>query len=72
MLTYDPLWQTLKRKGISQYRLIKDYGIDNAQLQRLRENAVVKTLILDKLCRILDCPIQDIVEYRPDPPKDDE
>ena len=72
MLTYDPLWQTLKRKGISQYRLIKDYGIDNAQLQRLRENAVVKTLILDKLCRILDCPIQDIVEYRPDPPKNDE
>jgi DNA-binding Xre family transcriptional regulator len=72
LLTYDPLWQTLKRKGISQYRLIKDYGIDNAQLQRLRENAVVKTLILDKLCRILDCPIQDIVEYRPDPPKDDE
>ena len=72
MLTYDPLWRTLKRKEISQYRLIKDYGIDNAQLQRLRENAVVKTLILDKLCRILDCPIQDIVEYRPDPPKDDE
>ncbi len=72
MLSYDPLWQTLKRKGISQYRLIRDYGIDNAQLQRLRENAVVKTLILDKLCRILDCPIQDIVEYRPDPPKDSE
>ena len=72
MLTYDPLWQTLKRKGISQYRLIKDYGIDNAQLQRLRDNAVVKTLILDKLCRILDCSIQDIVEYRPDPPQTDE
>lgn len=72
MLTYDPLWQTLKRKGISQYRLIKDYGIDNAQLQRLRDNAVVKTLILDKLCRILDCSIQDIVEYRPDPPQKDE
>ncbi len=49
----------------------KEYGIDNAKLQRLRDNAVVKTLILDKLCRILDCPIRDIVEYRPDPPQND-
>ena len=47
MLTYDPLWQTLKWKGISQYRLFKDYGIDSAELQRLRDNAVVKTMILD-------------------------
>lgn len=70
MLCYDPLWRTLKEKGISQYRLIKDYGIDKAQLQRLRDNAVVKTLILDALCRILDCPIQDVVEYRPDPPRE--
>ena len=65
MIRYDPLWETLKRKNISQYKLIKDYGIDNAQLQRLRENAVVKTMILDTLCSILDCKIEDIVEYVP-------
>ena len=34
MIKYDPLWRTLKEKGISQYQLIKDYGIDKAQLQR--------------------------------------
>lgn len=66
MIRYDPLWKTMKKKNISQYALIKDYGIDKAQLQRLRENSVVKTIILDTLCRILDCPIQDIVEYVPD------
>ena len=33
MIKYDPLWRTLKEKGISQYQLIKDYGIDKAQLQ---------------------------------------
>ena len=38
MIKYDPLWRTLKEKGISQYQLIKDYGIDKAQLQRLRQN----------------------------------
>lgn len=49
MIKYDPLWRTLKEKGISQYQLIKDYGIDKAQLQRLRQNLVVKTLILNRL-----------------------
>lgn len=66
MITYEPLWDTLKRKNISQYSLIKDYGIDKAQLQRLRSNMIVKTVILDRLCKILDCPIEEIMKYVPD------
>ncbi len=66
MLKYENLWRTLKAKNISQYKLIKDYGIDKAQLHRLRKNMVVNTLILDRLCSILDCRIEDIVEYVPD------
>ena len=66
MIKYDRLWDTLKEKGISQYKLIKDYGIDKAQLHRLRKNMVVKTIILDRLCQILDCPIEEIMEYIPD------
>ena len=57
MIKYDPLWQTLKSKN---------YGIDKAQLQRLRQNMVVKTIILNRLCQILDCRIEDIMEYVPD------
>ena len=66
MIKYDPLWRTLKEKGISQCQLIKDYGIDKAQLQRLRQNLVVKTLILNRLCQILNCRIEEIMEYVPD------
>ena len=66
MICYDPFWETLKRKNISQYRLIRDYGIDNAQLQRLRDNAVVKTSTIDNLCRILECRVEDIMIYRSD------
>ena len=66
MLKYDRLWATMKRRGISQYSLIKDYGVDKAQLHRLRHNMVVKTIILDRLCRILDCRIEDIIEYVPE------
>ena len=66
MICYDPFWETLKRKNISQYRLIRDFGIDNAQLQRLRDNAVVKTSTIDNLCRILECRVEDIMIYRSD------
>ncbi len=66
LISYDRLWITLKEKNISQYKLINEYGIDNAQLHRLRHNMVVKTVILDTLCRILDCKIEEIMEYVPD------
>lgn len=66
MIKYDRLWVTLKEKHISQYKLIKDYGIDKAQLHRLRKNMVVKTIIISRLCSILDCRVEDIMEYVPD------
>ena len=66
MLKYAPLWQTLKDKNISQYQFTKDYSIDKAQLQRLRQNMVVKTIILNRLYQILGCRIEDIMEYVPD------
>ena len=66
MIKYDRLWDLLKQRKISQYRLIKDYGIDKSQLQRLRKNMIVKTLILNRLCNILDCRIEDIMEFIPD------
>ena len=66
MITYDRLWDTLKKRGISQYKLIKDYGISTGQLDRLRKNANVSTFTLDQLCRILKCGLSDIAEYRPD------
>lgn len=66
MIKYDRLWTTLKKKNISQYKLIKEYGIDKAQLHRLRKNMVVKTITIDRLCKILDCRVEDIMEYVPD------
>ena len=66
MIRYDPFWETLKRKNISQYKLIHDHGVDNAQLQRMRDNAVIKTSTIDNLCRILDCTVDEIMVYVPD------
>ncbi len=66
MIVYDRLWQTLARKNISQYRLIKEYRISTGQLDRLRKGQNVSTYTLNQLCAILDCALEDIAEYRKD------
>ena len=63
MIKYDRFWETLKEKGISQYNLVTDYNISKSLLQRLRNNEGISTHSLDMLCSILDCRIEDIVEF---------
>ena len=66
MIVFDRLWVTMKKKGISQYRLIKEYNISTGQLSRLRKNCNVNTYTLNQLCEILDCPLSDIAEFKKD------
>lgn len=66
MITYDKLWETMKRKKITQYRLIKYYGISAGQIGRLKKNMYVSTHTIETLCGILDCRVEDIFEYKPD------
>ena len=54
----------MKKKGVSQYKLIKDYHVSNGQLDRLRKNADVSTFTLNRLCEILDCGLDEIAEYK--------
>ena len=63
MIVYDRLWNTMKEKGISQYKLIKEYHVSQGQLDRLRKNANVNSYTLNQLCRILQCRLEDIAVY---------
>ena len=63
MIHYGPLWDTMKKKGITQYKLIKEYGFSTGQLSRLRANENVSTNTLNYLCEILDCQLEDIACY---------
>ena len=63
MIVFNRLWATMKKQGISQYRLIKDYKISSGQLDRLRKNDNVSTFTLNQLCKILNCKLDDIAEY---------
>ncbi len=63
MISYEPLWATLKEKNVSQYQLIHKYKISAGQLSRLRSNANVSTHTLDILCTLLDCRLEDIAVF---------
>lgn len=63
MIIYEKLWKTMREKGISQYTLIKQYHISPAQITRLKRNESVSTHTIDIFCEILDCGVDDIMEY---------
>lgn len=63
MITYEKLWKIIQEKNISQYRLHAE-GISNSTLTRLRRNGTVSTETIDRLCRILECDVGDIMEYK--------
>lgn len=66
MIVYDRLWETMKRKQISQYKLIKEYGFSSGQLDRIRKGQSVTMYTLDALCRILECTVEEIITYKPE------
>lgn len=68
MICYDKLWVTMFRKGITRYRLKEDFGIDGRTIKSLSDNRSVTTATLNKLCAILSCAVEDIMEYKPDDP----
>ena len=60
MVDYSPLWQTMEKKGISQYRLLKS-GIDNKTLDSIKKGNNITLLTLEKICTILECTPNDEV-----------
>lgn len=63
IISYRPLWETMEKKGITQYYLLKS-GIDNKTLDGLKKNKNVTLLTVEKLCNILNCFPNDIVEFK--------
>ena len=65
MISFEPLWKTMRQKNISQYSLFRNYNISSGQLDRLRKNSNVSTYTLNRLCEILKCDLSDIAIFIP-------
>ena len=68
MISYAPLWETMKKRGMTTYTLEYKANppISSSTIRRLKAGESVSSNTLDSLCRILDCEISDIIAYLPD------
>lgn len=66
MIKYDKFWKTMKQRGISQYALIHVYHFSAGQLSRIKHNEYLSTKTIDKICDLLECRVEDVMEHLPD------
>jgi len=66
LISYAPFWKTLKKLNISTYTLITKHNISSATIDRMKKGNGISTMKIDDFCRILNCSVEDIIEYRRD------
>ena len=66
MITYEPFFETLKRKGITTYKLINEYGFSKGTLDSLKHNKNVTMETLNYICNLLECDINGVISYTKD------
>ena len=65
MISYRPLWETMRRKNITTYTLIKEYYFSKGTLDSLKHDRNISTATLDDICTMLDCKVEDVLVYIP-------
>lgn len=63
MISYEPLWSTMEKQGITKYQLIYHWGISSNTLRRMGHGEPISTNTLNELCLILDCRVEDILKF---------
>ena len=63
MVNYEPLWETMKSRGITSYALINKHGINSRTVNNLKHNKGMTVFTMERLCEILDCTPNDIVKF---------
>lgn len=63
MISYEPFWETLKKRNITTYVLINKYNISSATIDRMKKGNGISTMKINDFCKILDCKVEDIILY---------
>ena len=66
MISYQPFYQTLFKKGLTEYQLIFKQGLSANTLYRMKKGEAISTKTINVLCEILKCSVSEIIEYVPD------
>lgn len=63
LISYKPFYDTLFKKGITEYALIFKQGFSANTLYRMKQGEAISTKTLDALCYALDCSVGEIIEF---------
>ena len=63
MISYQPFYETLKKRDLTTYKLINQFGVSLSLLDRLKNNKPISTVTLNDLCKYLECKVEDILVY---------
>ena len=66
LISYEPLWRTMKREGATTYTLQNKGGISSSTIRRIKAGDSISTNSIDALCAILKCKVEEVIEYQPD------
>lgn len=70
-IRYSKLWKRLIDENMMKVDLRDQAGITTNALAKLGKNEHVSTQVLEKVCNVLHCEIQDIMEFVPDEERED-
>lgn len=62
-IRYSKLWKRLIDENMMKVDLRDQAGITTNALAKLGKNEHVSTQVLEKVCNVLNCEIQDIMEF---------
>ena len=65
-VSYNKLWKILIDKNMSKTQLIKAAKISTNAMAKLGKNEDVRVEVLVKICRVLECSIDDIMDIFPE------
>lgn len=63
LISYEPFYETLFRKQVTEYNLIFKQGFSANTIYRIKKGEAISTKTLDALCYALDCNVEDIIRF---------
>lgn len=65
MFSYKPLLKLLIDKEMTKTQLREHLGISMATLAKISKDEYVSMKVLDDICNLLNCKIEDVIEHKP-------
>ena len=62
MISYAPLFETMKKRGVTSYRLER-MGFSRATYYFIKQGNSVSTNTIDQLCTLLHCTVGEVMEF---------